>query len=71
MAKKETYFKVVYGFVTQTYEKQKGKFVCVEQDFNASDDINREDELGNNIDDEIDDSKEVDFQMLMIQPSTK
>jgi len=70
MKKVETYFKIVSGFVTQTYEKQKGKFVCVEQDFVAQvDDETREDELGDEVD--IDENKEVDFPMTMTQPSTK
>lgn len=62
------YSKIVPGFVTQQFEKRGKKFVCVAQDFSASEEVTREDAWYDNM--EIDDTDivEVEFPMEMEQP---
>ena len=64
------YQKITVGFVVQTYKANDvDNFVCIEQDFIAGDEVSREDEIGNDIDHKIDDTKEVDCPMNMVQPN--
>jgi hypothetical protein len=60
------YCKFIAGYVAQTFAKKGKKYVCVSQNFIASDDVSREDGAGDPV--SIDDSKEVYFPMNMEQP---
>ena len=57
MSKITKYRKITVGFVSQKYIRQDDKFVCIEQDFIAGDQVDREDENGDTV--EIDVSEEV------------
>ena len=61
------YDKFITGYVAQHFIKKGNRFICVSQNFIASDDVSREDdESGDPV--SIDDSKEVYFPMNMKQP---
>jgi hypothetical protein len=60
------YCKFIAGYVAQNFVKQGKKYVCVSQNFIASDDVSREDESGAPI--SIDSKKEVEFPHEMKQP---
>jgi hypothetical protein len=60
------YCKFVSGYVAQSFVKKGKKYVCVSQNFIASDDVSWEDESGDSV--SIDDSKEVYFPYEMKQP---
>ena len=65
-------YKITVGFVTQTFETHKNKFVS--QDFTAGDTVDYEDSQGNPLD-----NKSIDFELLsksylpfdMVQPGKK
>lgn len=38
----DEYSKMTVGFVAQTYKKRDNKFICTEQTFTASDQVDRE-----------------------------
>jgi len=61
----EKFTKVIIGFVSQDYEKQGDKFVCVGQEFIEGDDVSYEDDFGEALEDEPD---EVNFVRDMVQP---
>jgi hypothetical protein len=63
----EKYSKITVGFVIQSYEKKDGAYICVGQQFEASDQVDREDLENNPI--EIDETKEVYFPFNMKQPN--
>jgi hypothetical protein len=62
----EKYSKITVGFVIQSYEQKDGKYVWVGQEFEASDQVDREDLENNPI--EIDETEEVYFPFHMKQP---
>jgi hypothetical protein len=62
----EKYNKITPGFITQIFEKQHEKFVCVDQGFTASDQVDREDEKGEPVD--IDTQTEEYQPFNMVQP---
>jgi hypothetical protein len=61
------YDKFITGYVAQHFVKKGKRFICISQNFIASDDVCREDESGDSV--SIDDSKEVYFPMDMKQPN--
>jgi hypothetical protein len=64
------YCKFVSGYVAQQFVRKGKRFICVSQNFIASDEVSREDdESGDPV--SIDDSKEVYFPMNMEQPKSK
>ena len=62
----ETYNKITTGFVIQKFEKQGDRFVCTEQTFTASDQVDREDDNDNSVDVDIQDEQYEPF--TMVQP---
>jgi hypothetical protein len=60
------YIKFTYGFVAQRFEEKDGKFVCIEQNFSAGDQVSREDINGDPI--EISNTDEIYFPFEMVQP---
>lgn len=60
------YSKITIGFVIQSYEKVSGVYVCVGQQFESSDQVDREDLENNPI--SVDETKEVYFPFHMKQP---
>jgi len=66
---KRTYQKITIGFVNQIFEENdEGQFVCTQQTFEASDEVSREDENGNVIDENEVLNKEVYFPFHLDQP---
>lgn len=62
----QKYNKITPGFVTQLFQKQDEKFVCVEQSFIAGDLVDREDDRGEPVD--VDVRDEVYNPFHMVQP---
>jgi hypothetical protein len=62
------YCKFIAGYVAQSFVKQGKKYVCVSQNFISGNQVSRETEDGEDVDDEIDDALEVYFPMNMEQP---
>ena len=63
----QAYQKVTIGFVVQNYMMNKqGKYICIEQSFEAGEQVTREDNNGDHL--EIDTTKEVYQPMEMLQP---
>jgi len=61
------YNKITTGFVVQEYEKDEyGKFVCVKQEFVASDEVNYENENGEPV--EVDTTLDPYQSFEMVQP---
>lgn len=63
------YCKFVSGYVAQKFVRKGKRFICVSQNFIASDEVSREDEAGDPV--SIDDNKEVYFPYEMKQPKPK
>jgi hypothetical protein len=69
MAKVKKYKKIAYGFVVQEFEKQGKKFVCTNQTFEASNEVDYEDNNGNVLDmDDLNENEEGYFPFNMVQP---
>jgi hypothetical protein len=69
---KETYTKIIVGYVCQKYQKQEdGTFICIGQGFIAGDDVSREDNYGEKIDDTNIVDNEDYFPLNMMQPKNK
>jgi hypothetical protein len=64
----EGYKKVTTGFVTQIFVKQGKEFICTEQEFVASDQVDREDEFGNNVEHRLNPADEIYQPFEMVQP---
>jgi len=62
----EKYNKITPGFVTQIFEKQHEKFVCVDQGFTASDQVDRENEQGEPVDIDMQTEEYQPFNMVQL-----
>ena len=62
----DKYNKTTPGFVTQAFEKQDDKLVCIEQSFTAGDQVDRENDNGEPV--AVDVSKEQYQPFDMVQP---
>ncbi len=70
--KPRKYKKVAVGFVTQNFEENdEGVFVCTGQTFTCGDEVDYEDEYGENIEDQLDTTKEAYFPYNMVQPKSE
>jgi hypothetical protein len=63
----QAYSKITIGFIIQSYKEIDGKYHCVGQQFEAGDQVDREDLENNPI--QIDMAKEVYFPFHMKQPN--
>ena len=62
------YRKIVNGFVAQNYEFINGQYVCVSQEFIAGDEVTRENDIGEELDENDWDEEEIYFSFNMEQP---
>ena len=60
----DKYNKITSGFVIQTYQKQRNKFVCTKQEFTAGDPVDRENEQGEPVDVDVRDEQYEPFNMV-------